>query len=149
MDSELQKYEQLANPSPKKATKSKAPSISNTLSELTQKLQQARESLVNEPDATPQAIQQLFQDIFGGIETSKSQIDERLKETHASGMKMSKLIDKVPVIRPSVSGPPECLMTCAEKPNGATRLSTDIPRTRGTGCSPADNRPAPGTDRLA
>jgi hypothetical protein len=102
MDSELQKYGQLANPNPKKAAKSKAPSISNTLSELTQKLQQARESLVNQPDATPQAIQQLFQDIFGDVEASKSQIDERLKETHASGMKIGKLIDKVPVLRPAV-----------------------------------------------
>lgn len=95
MDSELQKYGQLANPAPAKAVKSKAPSISSTLSELTHKLQQARESLVNQPDATPHAIQQAFQDILANVEASKGQIDERLKETHASGVKIGKFIDKV------------------------------------------------------
>jgi hypothetical protein len=95
MDVELQKYEQLANPEPFGPVKSKAPSISNSLANLSQRLHAAREQLLNQPDASPQAIQHLFQNLFSNAESSKAQIDDRLKETHASSTKIAKLIDKV------------------------------------------------------
>lgn len=95
MDVELQKYEQLANPGSIGPVKSKAPSISKNLADLSQRLHAAREQLLNQPDASPQAIQQLFQNIHLNVEFSKTQLDERLKETHASSTKIAKLIDKV------------------------------------------------------
>jgi hypothetical protein len=93
MDSELQKYEQLANPASPKGLKSKAPPISVTLAELRQQLELARDQFLIQPDAaTPQ---QTFQKITANIEAAKAKIDERLKETHASGTKIAKLVDKV------------------------------------------------------
>ncbi|KAG8774104.1 hypothetical protein FRC16_005199 [Serendipita sp. 398] len=95
MNVELQRYELLANPNPSKPIKSKAPAISETLSGLSQRLKKAREQLANQPEASPAVVQQVFQATLADIETSKAQIDERLKETHASGTKIGKLIDKV------------------------------------------------------
>lgn len=93
MDSELQKYEQLASPASPKGLKSKAPPISATLAELRQQLELARDQFLIQPDAvTPQ---QTFQKITANIEAAKAKIDERLKETHASGTKIAKLVDKV------------------------------------------------------
>ncbi|KAG9056170.1 hypothetical protein FS842_011460 [Serendipita sp. 407] len=94
MNVELQRYELLANPNPSKPVKSKAPAISETLSGLSQRLKKAREQLANQPEASPAVVQQVFQATLADIETSKAQIDERLKETHASGTKIGKLIDK-------------------------------------------------------
>lgn len=96
MDSELQRYELLADPSSHEAIGSKTASLSTTLSGLALELRQAREQLMNQPGASPQALQQMFQDILSNVEASKGQVDERLKETHASGMKIGKLVDKVP-----------------------------------------------------
>lgn len=92
MESELQKYEQLANPDGSTELKSKAPSISSTLAELKQQLEQSRQQFLLQPDAP--VSQQTFQKITGKIEAAKAKIDERLKETHASGTKIAKLVDK-------------------------------------------------------
>ena len=95
MESELLRYEQLANPNPGKTVKTKTVPIAQTLSDLAQFLRDERDRLVNQPEAPPLAIQQTFQTALVNIEASKAQIEERLKETHASGTKIGKLIDKV------------------------------------------------------
>lgn len=95
------RYEQLANPNPGKAVKTKTVPIAQTLSDLAQFLRDERDRLVNQPEVPPLAIQQTFQTALANIEASKAQIDERLKETHASGTKIGKLIDKkTPVLLP-------------------------------------------------
>jgi len=93
MDSELQKYEQLANPAGSNELKSKAPSISSTLAQLRQQLELAREQFLLQSDAA--TSQQAILKVTGNIDTARAKIDERLKETHASGTKIAKLVDKV------------------------------------------------------
>ncbi|KAG8806855.1 hypothetical protein FRC17_004767 [Serendipita sp. 399] len=95
MNVELQRYEQLANPNPAKSIKSKSPAISETLSGLSQRLKKARDQLASDPEASPAVVQLVFQAALADIESSKVQIDDRLKETHASGTKIGKLIDKL------------------------------------------------------
>jgi hypothetical protein len=104
MDDELYKYEQLANPRPNKPIKSKAASVSNTLSELNHKLKRLREELANSSKgASSESLQEIFKTTLADFEASKAQIDDRLKETHASGIKIGKLIDKVRRIPSSVT----------------------------------------------
>jgi len=99
MEEELQKYEQLANPEGPKPIKSKAPSISENLAELRRQLVSARDQFLIQPDATTQ--QETVQKITADIGAAKAKIDERLKETHASGTKIAKLVDKASTPPPS------------------------------------------------
>lgn len=122
MEAELQKYEQLANPTGSKELKSKAPSILSTLAELRQQLELAREQFLLQPDAS--VSQPAFMKITGNIDSAKAKIDERLKETHASGTKIAKLVDKV--ITCLLNGKQTLKLIPVEKPHCFAGLSAHV-----------------------
>jgi len=95
MDQELARYELLAHPSPPNPVKAKAPPIGSTLADLAAQLRQSREMLLNGGCTTPQSVQQMMKHVASAVERSKGLVDDRLKETHASSVKIAKLIDKV------------------------------------------------------
>ena len=95
MDKELDRYELLAHPNPPNPVKAKAPPIGSTLADLAAQLRQSREMLLNGSCATPQSVQEIMRHITPTVEKSKGLVDDRLKETHASSVKLAKFIDKV------------------------------------------------------
>jgi hypothetical protein len=95
MDKELDRYELLAHPNPPNPVKTKAPPIESTLADLAAHLRQSREVLLNGGGTTPQSVQEMMKHIASTVEKSKGLVDDRLKETHASSVKIGKLIDKV------------------------------------------------------
>lgn len=95
MDKELDRYELLAHPSPPNPVKAKAPPIGSTLADLAAQLRQSREMLLNGGCTTSQRVQELMKHAAAAMEKSKGLVDDRLKETHASSVKIAKLIDKV------------------------------------------------------
>lgn len=95
MDKELDRYELLAHPSPPNPVKAKAPPIGSTLADLAAQLRQSREILLNGGCTTSQRVQELMKHAAAAMEKSKGLVDDRLKETHASSVKIAKLIDKV------------------------------------------------------
>lgn len=102
MDAELLTYERLADPSPPKPFKSKAPAISATLADLVLQLKQARDALANGASGgLHQDVKAIIESVSSQIEKSKGLVDDRLKETHASATKIGKLIDKVSLGMPN------------------------------------------------
>lgn len=96
MDKELDRYELLAHPNPPNPVKAKAPPIGSTLADLAAQLRQSREMLMNGSScATPQSVQEMMKYISSTVEKSKGLVDDRLKETHGSSVKIAKFIDKV------------------------------------------------------
>jgi len=103
MDKELDRYELLAHPNPPNPVKAKAPPIGSMLADLAAQLRQSREMLLNGSCPTPQSVQEMMKHVTFAVEKSKGLVDDRLKETHGSSVKIAKLIDKV---RPGRCAPP-------------------------------------------
>jgi hypothetical protein len=95
MDKELDRYELLAHPNPPNPVKAKGPPIGSTLADLAAQLRQSREMLLNGSCATSQSVQEMMKHVTSAMEKSKGLVDDRLKETHASSVKIAKHIDKV------------------------------------------------------
>ena len=95
MDKELDRYELLAHPNPPNPVKAKAPPIGSTLTDLAVQLRQLREMVRNGGCTTSQSVQEMMKHAASVAEKSKGLVDDRLKETHASSVKIAKLIDKV------------------------------------------------------
>jgi len=95
MDMELDRYELLAHPNPPNPVKAKAPPIGSTLTHLAAQLRQSREMLLNGGCTTSQSVQEMMSLAASAVEKSKGLVDDRLKETHASSVKLARLIDKV------------------------------------------------------
>jgi hypothetical protein len=108
MDKELDRYELLAHPNPPSPVKAKVPPIGPTLADLAAQLRQSREMLMNGSYTTPQSMQEMMRHVTSTVEKSKGLVDDRLKETHTSSVKIAKFIDKVRSGR------------CAPPPSGRT-----------------------------